>query len=283
MADTGINLNFTPEEVQPGVMVCPDGDSVARAAARMFVEWAWQAIARQGAFRVALSGGSTPQAMYGHLANETYRKQVDWAKVHLFWGDERCVPPDDPENNFGMARKGLLIRVPVPGVNVHRMEAERDDLGRAAQDYEELLRRELDRDEHGFPRFDLVFLGMGADGHTASLFPGARGIRTTSRWVSTPLVSKLGKRRMTLTLPVLNAARRVLFLVVGSEKAAMLRTVLEEKLDPPLPSQLVQPTDGQRWFVVDRAAAALLTRRPGFSAAQEQGARGREKGTREEP
>ncbi len=283
MADTGINLNFTPEEIQPGVMVCPDGDSVARAAARMFVEWAWQAIARQGAFRAALSGGSTPRAMYTHLVSETYRKQVDWAKVHLFWGDERCVPPDDPESNFGMARKELLIRVPIPGANVHRMEAERDDLGRAAQEYEEWLRRELDRDEHGFPRFDLVFLGVGADGHTASLFPGARGIRTTSRWVSTPLVPKLGKRRMTLTLPVLNAARRVLFLVVGAEKSVMLRTVLEEKVDPPLPSQLVQPKDGQRWFLVDRAAAALLARRPGATAAQEQGAWGPGKGTREEP
>ncbi len=282
MADTGISLNFIPEEIQPGVMVCPDGDSVARAAARMFVEWAWQSIARQGAFRVALSGGSTPRAMYGYLATETYRKQVDWAKVHLFWGDERCVPPDDPESNYGMARKELLIRVPIPEANVHRMQAEREDLGRAAQEYEELLRRELDRDEHGFPRFDLIFLGMGPDGHTASLFPGARGIRTTSRWVSTPLVPKLGKRRMTLTLPVLNAARRVQFLVVGSEKAAMLRTVLEEKVDPPLPAQLVRPRDGQRLFLVDRAAAALLTRRSSATAAQEQSARGPGKGPREE-
>lgn len=281
MADTGISLNFTPEEIQPGVMVCPDGDSVARAAARMFVEWAWQAIARQGAFRVALSGGSTPKVMYGHLASETYRKQVDWGKVYLFWGDERCVPPDDPESNYGMARKELLIRVPIPSANVHRMEAERDDLGRAAQEYEELLRKELDRDENGLPRFDLVFLGMGADGHTASLFPGARGIRTTSRWVSTPLAPKPGKRRMTLTLPVMNAARRVLFLVAGSEKAAMLRTVLEEKVQPPLPSQLVEPVDGQKLFLVDRAAAALLVIRP--NTAPEQDTRGPGKGTREEP
>ncbi len=283
MADTGINLNFTPEEIQPGVMVCPDGDSVARAAARMFVEWAWQAIARQGVFRVALSGGSTPRTMYGYLASEIYRKQVDWAKVQMFWGDERCVPPDNPESNFGTARRDLLVRVPIPGANVHRMEAERADLGRAAQDYEELLRRELDRDEHGFPRFDLIFLGMGSDGHTASLFPGARGIRTTSRWVSTPLVLKLGERRMTLTLPVLNAAERVLFLVGGSDKAEILRAVLEGKVDPPLPAQLVQPTDGQKLFLVDRAAAALLTPRPNAAPAQEQGARGPGKNSREEP
>jgi 6-phosphogluconolactonase len=279
MADTGINLNFSPEEIQPGVMVCPDGDGVARAGARMFVEWAWQAIARYSAFRVALSGGSTPQNLYRHLASETYRKQVDWAKVHLFWGDERCVPPDDPESNYGMARRELLLRVPIPGANVHRMEAERADLGRAAQEYEELLRAEVERDEHGFPRFDLIFLGLGTDGHTASLFPGARGIRTTSRWVSTPLVPKLGKRRMTLTLPVLNAARRVLFLVVGAEKAAILRTVLEENVDPPLPAQLVRPRDGQKLLLVDRAAAALLARQSGDAAQRS----APPKETREEP
>jgi 6-phosphogluconolactonase len=267
MADAGINLNFGMEEVQPGVMVCPDADCLGRAGARMFVEWAWQAIASYGAFRVALSGGSTPQNLYRHLASETYRKQVDWAKVHLYWGDERCVPPDDPESNYGMARRELLVRVPIPGANVHRMEAERVDLGRAAQEYEELLRAGLVRDEYGFPRFDLIFLGLGTDGHTASLFPGVRGIRTTSRWVSTPLAPKLGKRRMTLTLPVLNASRRVLFLVVGSEKAGILRTVLEENVNPPLPAQLVQPRDGQRLFLVDHAAAALLARRPGDASA----------------
>ena len=261
MGDTGTNLSLLPEEIQPGVMVCPEAESVARVAARLFVEWAWQSIAGKGKFRVALSGGSTPRAMYKQLAGETYRTQVDWGKVHVFWGDERCVPPEDPESNYGMARRELLLRVPIPPLHVHRMEAERGDLGRAAQEYEEVLREHLDLDARGLPRFDLILLGVGADGHTASLFPGAEKLHETSRWASTP-VGPTGKRRMTLTLPVLNAARRALFLVVGSEKAGILRVVLEENPEPPLPAQLVAPAEGGRWFLVDGAAAALLSRRP---------------------
>lgn len=238
--------------------MCPDTESVARAASRYFVEWAWQAVARHGVFQAALSGGSTPRAFYRCLASDEYRLQVDWAKVHLYWGDERAVPPDDPESNYGMARAELLLRVPIPPGNVHRMEAERPELGRAAEGYEDLLRDTFERDGHGFPRFDLILLGMGSDGHTASIFPGTRGIRGTSRWVSTPWVPRLAKRRMTLTLPVLNAAHRVLFLIAGAEKAPTLRDVLERPLDPPLPAQLVIVPEGKRMFLVDEAAAALL-------------------------
>jgi 6-phosphogluconolactonase len=241
-------------------MVCPEAEWVGRVAARLFVEWAWQSVARKGRFCVALSGGSTPRAMYEQLAGETYRTQVDWGKVHVFWGDERCVAPEDPESNYGMARKELLLRVAIPPVHIHRMEAERDDLGRAAQQYEEVLREHLEVDARGFPRFDLILLGVGIDGHTASLFPGAEKLHETSRWVSTP-IGPTAKRRMTLTLPVLNAARRVLFLVVGSEKAGILRVVLEENPEPPLPAQLVAPGEGERWFLLDSAAAALLSRR----------------------
>jgi 6-phosphogluconolactonase len=184
---------------------------------------------------------------------------VDWAKVRVFWSDERAVPPDNPESNYGVARRELLIRVPIPEGNVHRMEAEKPNIGRAAHDYEEVLRKYLELDDRGFPRFHLIFLGMGADGHTASLFPGARVPRQTSRWVSTPFVTKMNMRRMTLTLPVLDAARRVVFLVVGAEKAQVLQTVLQGKPEPPLPAQLVQPRDlGQKLFLVDKAAAALL-------------------------
>jgi 6-phosphogluconolactonase len=184
---------------------------------------------------------------------------VDWAKVHVFWSDERAVAPTDPESNYGMARREFLIRVPIPQGNVHRMEAEKPSIGRAAHEYEEVLRKYLDLDDRGFPRFHLIFLGMGKDGHTASLFPGTRVPRQTSRWVSTPLVTKLNMRRMTLTLPVLDSASRVLFLVVGSEKAQILHAVLQEKADPPYPAQLVQPrNNGSKLFLVDRAAAALL-------------------------
>jgi 6-phosphogluconolactonase len=225
----------------------------------LFVDYAWQSIARFGEFMVGLSGGNTPRMLFQFLASEEFRGQVDWAKVHVFWSDERAVPPESPESNYGMARRELLLRVPIPQTNVHRMEAEKPNIGRAAHDYEEVLRNHLELDDRGFPRFHLIFLGMGTDGHTASLFPGTRVTRQTSRWVSTPTVAKLNARRMTLTLPVLDAALRVVFLVVGSEKAEILRAVLEEKADPPYPTQLVQPRDnGLKLFLVDRAAAAHL-------------------------
>jgi 6-phosphogluconolactonase len=193
------------------------------------------------------------------LASSEFRGQVDWAKVHVFWSDERAVPPDHPDSNYGMARRELLLRVPIPQANVHRMEAEKANIGRAAHEYEEVLRKHLELDDRGFPRFHLIFLGMGVDGHTASLFPGARVTRQTSRWVSTPMVAKLNARRMTLTLPVLDAALRVVFLVAGSRKAETLRAVLDGKAEPPYPAQLVQPRDnGLKLFLVDQAAGALL-------------------------
>jgi 6-phosphogluconolactonase len=259
MADTGGNRKDAPREILPGVRVYPNPSEVARGAARLFVDYAWQSIAKYGDFMVALSGGNTPRMLFQILASEEYRGQVDWAKVHVFWSDERAVPPDDPESNYGMARRELLLRVPIPMANVHRMEAEKPSIGRAAHEYEEVLRNHLELDDRGFPRFHLIFLGMGADGHTASLFPGTRVTRQTSRWVSTPMVAKFGTRRMTLTLPVLDSALRVVFLVVGSEKAEILRAVLQDKADPPYPTQLVQPRDnGLKLFLVDQAAAALL-------------------------
>ena len=258
MAGSGENFNGVPREILPGVRVYPNPTEVARAAARLFVDYAWQAIAKDGQFFVALSGGSTPQLLFAFLASDEFRGQVDWAKVHVFWGDERAVPPTHPNSNYGMARRELLVRVPIPLGNVHRMEAEKPNIGRAAHEYEEVLRKYLELDDRGFPRFHLIFLGMGPDGHTASLFPGTRVTQQTSRWVSTPMVAKLNARRMTLTLPLLNAAHWVLFLVAGAEKAETLRVVLEGKADPPLPAQLVQPREGLRLFLVDEAAAALL-------------------------
>jgi 6-phosphogluconolactonase len=259
MADTGGIRKGIPQEILPGVHVYPDPGEVARGAARYFVDYAWQSIAKDGQFMVALSGGNTPRQMFEVLASDEFRGQVDWGKVHIFWSDERAVPPTSAESNYGMARRALLIKVPIPEGNVHRMEAEKASIGRAAHDYEGVLRKYLDLDDRGFPRFHLIFLGMGTDGHTASLFPGTRVTRQTSRWVSTPTVTKLNMRRMTLTLPVLDAALRVVFLVVGSEKAEILRAVLEGKADPPYPAQLVQSRHhGLKLFLVDKAAAALL-------------------------
>jgi 6-phosphogluconolactonase len=252
------SVGVPTREIMPGVVVCKDAESVALAAARNFVQWAWQAIGQDGRFNVALSGGHTPEALFRVLASQEFRAQVDWGRVELFWGDERAVPPESKESNYGVARRELLIRVPIPGANVHRMEAERPNIGRAAQDYEDLLREKLPLDSRGFPRFDLIFLGLGPEGHTASLFPGVRGTRETSRWVSTPLVPKLGARRMTLTMPVLNAGHRVMFLVAGAEKAEILYTVLAGTTEPPLPAQLVRVPDGQRIFLCDEAAAKLV-------------------------
>jgi 6-phosphogluconolactonase len=258
MGDTGANPSWLPREILPGVLVCSNAEELARTAARKFVDWAWQAIARDGQFHVALSGGSTPKALFRLLASDEFRQQIDWPRVHLFWGDERAVPPDDPESNYGMTRRELLIRVPIPGGNVHRMQAEDANLGRAAHQYETLLRQYLPLDERGLPVFHLVYLGMGTEGHTASLFPGSPLLKETLRWVSTPMVAKLGKRRMTLTLPVLDAAQRIVFLVSGSDKAAILREVLLGHPKQPLPAQMVQPQNGERIFLVDAEAAALL-------------------------
>ena len=258
MAGTGGNLKGIPREVLPGVRMYPNDAEVARGAARYFVDCAWQAIARDDRFLVALSGGHTPRQMFQCLASPEFRGQIDWAKVHAFWSDERAVPPTNPDSNYGMARQELLIKVPIPLGNVHRMEAEKSNIGRAAHEYEEVLRRYLELDDQGFPRFHLIFLGLGSEGHTASLFPGIKPMQQTSRWVSTPTIAKLNARRMTLTLPVLNAAQRVIFLVVGADKAAILHTVLQEKPEPPLPAQLVEPRNGAKLFLVDEAAGAEL-------------------------
>lgn len=249
---------IAPREVLPGLLVTPNAESLARAAARFFVEWAWQAISQDSRFCVALSGGHTPATFLRELATQDFRTQVDWGRVEVFWGDERPVPPESNESNYGMARRELLIKVPIPGGNVHRMEAERSNIGRVAQEYEDLLRQKLPLDSRGFPRFNLIFLGLGTEGHTASLFPGLRGMKETSRWVSTPLVPKLGSRRMTLTLPVLNAAHRVMFMVSGAEKAEILYQVLARTVEPLLPAQLVTVPEGKRIFLCDEAAAKLI-------------------------
>lgn len=259
MDDAGSTHNPAPlPKILRDILVFRDPAEVAHHAARRFVEWAWQFIAREGSFNVALAGGNTPRELYRMLAGNPFRSQVDWARMHLFWTDERVVSPDHDESNCGMVRRELLVRIPVPLSNVHRMEADRPNLGRAAQDYEDILRRWLPLDGRGFPRFHLILLGLGRDGHTASLFPGNHKLRETSRWVSTPLHPKLGSRRMTLTLSVLNAAHVVLFLVTGEEKAEALRDVLEATCDPPLPGQLVTVPNGRRIFLVDEAAASLL-------------------------
>ncbi len=248
---------LVPVEIRPGVVVCGDAAGVAREAAARFVQLSRQFVTNEGFFSVALAGGKTPRELYRVLASDEFWPQADWGKVHLFWGDERAVPPDHPDSNYGMVCRELLARVPIPPENIHRMEAERPDAEQAAGEYEAVLRRYLQTDSQGFPRFHLILLGMGADGHTASLFAGSPALAEMSRWVSAQFVEKLGSRRMTLTLPVLNAADNVIFLVTGAEKAETLERVIEGTSQPRLPAQRVQPA-GQRLFLVDTAAAGAV-------------------------
>ncbi len=245
----------------PGVVVLEDAAAVAREGAARFVTLGREAIAARGAFHVALSGGKTPAALFRVLAADDVRPTVDWKRAHLYWSDERSVPPAHPDSNFGMADRELISRVSIPSENVHRMEAERADAERAAQEYEALLRKKLPAGPGGFPCFDLIYLGMGPDGHTASLFPGSAGLNEKTRGVIfQPVVIADGTpaKRMTFTFPLLNAARVVIFLVTGADKTEKLREVLKGTHTPPYPSQCVRPSAGERIILADRAAAAGL-------------------------
>ncbi|MBI2017158.1 MAG: 6-phosphogluconolactonase, partial [Candidatus Rokubacteria bacterium] len=231
---------------------------VSREAARRFAVAAGKAIRAWGWFTVALSGGATPLALFRLLAASPLRAILPWDRTQVFWGDERCVPPEDPASNYGVARALLLSRVAIPPANIHRMRGE-EEPGRAALAYEAELRAAFGLTAGGVPRFDLALLGLGEDGHTASLFPGSPALRETDRLVAAPFVEHLSAHRLTLTLPVLNAARDLLVLVSGSEKAEALRESLEGPGSPePLPLQQVKPREGSLTYLVDAAAARLL-------------------------
>lgn len=241
------------------IRIFPDVEALSAAAAREFVGCAGEAIAARGRFTVALSGGSTPKRLYHLLTTEPFRSQVDWGRVELFWGDERCVPPDHADSNYHMAREAMLAHLPIPAEHVHRIEAERADRDAAARDYEEVIAHVFGVTSGGQPpALDLVLLGMGPDGHTASLFPHTKALDETNRWVVANHVPQLNTYRLTLTRPILNRAREVLFLVAGADKADRLVEVLAGPANTKrLPAQSIQP-DGQRICFLDRAAAARL-------------------------
>lgn len=228
-------------------------EQLAEAAARLFVDRAHRAMSDSGRFAVALAGGSTPQRAYELLA-DTHRDDMDWDGVHVFFGDERGVPPDHEDSNYRMANEALLSRVPVG--SVHRMRGELPPL-EAAADYE----RELRGFFGGPPVFDLVLLGIGEDGHTASLFPRTPALDVTDRLAAANPVEKLGTTRITLTAPAINAAREVAFLVAGEGKAEPLKEILEGDADPhDYPAKLIRPAAGEPAWMADDAAAALLRR-----------------------
>jgi len=234
-----------------------DGVSeLMRATAEEIALAARQAVNDRGRFTWALAGGSTPRAVYQLLASDYYRERMPWGAVHFFWGDERHVPPDHPDSNFRMAREAMLDHVPASAENVHRVPAEEPDARRAAAEYESTLRALFALASGERPRFDLILLGLGKDGHTASLFPGGDAVRERERLVVAPWVEAQQTFRITLTPPVLNHARRALFLVSGEEKADALHAVLEGAREPErYPAQIVE---GNRLWMVDRAAARRL-------------------------
>ncbi|MCI0664525.1 MAG: 6-phosphogluconolactonase [Acidobacteria bacterium] len=247
------------------IQIVSNGQELAREAALEFVRLATDPGRGVEIFTVALSGGSTPKSLYSLLAgDETIRKAVPWERVHFFWGDERHVSPDHPESNYRMAHETLLSKIPLPAANVHRIMSENPDARQAAAEYEKDLRKFFQLAEGRFPRFDLFFLGLGPDGHTASLFPGTKALNEERRLVVSNWVGKLDTQRITMTAPLINEASEVIFLVAGDDKAAPLKSVLEGDYEPmQLPAQLVRPEGGRLLWIVDSAAARLLKKREG--------------------
>lgn len=247
------------------IEIFPDATQLAKAAADFFAGLAESAIADHGRFSVALSGGNSPRLLYETLASGNYSTVFDWPRVHIFFGDERCVPPTDQESNFRMVNDALISRVPIPRTNVHRIKGEIDPVTSAA-DYEKELRsyfRDLE-----WPEFDLVLLGLGTDGHTASLFPETAALNEIERWVVANYVDKLQTFRISLTLPAINAAQNIAFLVTGQEKASTLEAVLEgSEAHETVPAKLVDPVKGAvTWFADTDAARLLKGPRSGRSA-----------------
>jgi len=238
----------------------PDAEGVSRAAAQDLVEVAREAIAARGRFCVALSGGSTPRRMYEILSEAPRWARLEWDRVEFFWGDERAVPPDHPDSNYGAAASALLRKLDVPPARIHRILGELPDVEEAGARYQEDLARVFAAPVDGLPPiFDLVLLGMGPDGHTASLFPYSQPLTERRRWVVGHQVARLGKGRITMTPPILNRAAEVRLLVTGADKAGVLREALLGPREPErLPVQLLTPEAGRLVWMLDRAAAAEL-------------------------
>ena len=244
---------------RPDIRKLTTPQELFEAAAEEVVRAATEACAERGRFTLVLAGGSTPRSLYNLLATNA-RSSLPWDKTFFFWGDERHVPPSDPESNYRMANEAMLSKIPVLPGNVFRIPAENPDAVAAAAAYEQTLRKFFGPGPGEWPHFDLILLGMGPDGHTASLFPETPGLQDRSRLVVANWVEKLKTSRITLTLPVLNAARCVAFLVSGSEKATVLREVVEGIAPGEnYPAKLVRPTDGKLIWFVDRAAASELS------------------------
>jgi 6-phosphogluconolactonase len=246
---------------QREVAILPDSAAITRRAADEFVKAANEAVAQRGSFTVALAGGSTPKALYAMLADDpAFRANLPWPKMHFFFGDERHVPPDNDQSNFRMANEALFSKGVVKPEQITRIHGEYADTEKAALEYEQALRAYFNLKDGEYPRFDLVLLGMGEEGHCLSLFPGTQALHAPSqRIVVRNWVGKLFTERVTLTAPAANNANRVMFLVTRADKALALKAVLEGPYEPEqLPSQLIQPVSGKLLWLVDQDAAAKL-------------------------
>ncbi len=241
--------------IQPEIRILKTAEDLFAAAAAEFAAQASQAVRAHGRFTVALSGGSTPKTLYTLLST---KPGIPWDNIFFFWGDERHVPPDDPESNYRMVNEALLSKVPVPPQNIYRIRAEEKDADAAALQYEQALKDFFHLSNGQFPRFDLILLGIGPDGHTASLFPGTAALAETRRLVVANRVPKFNTDRLTFTFPVLDAAACVMFLASGKDKAPILHEILENSAAG-LPSQNVRPGDGKLVWFVDEAAASKLS------------------------
>ncbi|HUR44355.1 MAG TPA: 6-phosphogluconolactonase [Candidatus Saccharimonadales bacterium] len=244
------------------IQIVSDSAALLRTAAEIYISAARQSVAKSGRFAVALSGGSTPKEVYSLLADDAELcSQVPWRQTYFFFGDERNVGPNDSESNYRMAQEAMLAKLPIDTSQVHRIKSEGQDIAMAATLYADDLRRFFQPKAGEFPRFDLVLLGLGPDGHTASLFPGTRALQERNLWVCPNWVPKLQAYRITLTVPVINHAVRVLFLVRGGDKAQAVKAVLEGAYEPQqLPAQMINPHSGSLSWLLDRAAGAFLER-----------------------
>lgn len=245
---------------QRDIHVYPTSQALLEAAAQHLLDHARQAIETRNSFTIALAGGSTPKGLYAMLAAPPFRSQLDWTKIRFFWGDERHVPPDHADSNYRMAHEALLSHLPISMAHVHRVPSELPDAQTVADQYEAVLRKQFEISEPEIPRFDFILLGMGPDGHTASLFPGTQAVHETNRLVAAPWVERLQTSRITFTPVLLNHARQVTFLICGHAKADTLHAVLEGPFQPDaLPAQVIGPRAGTLTWFVDQEAAGALT------------------------
>jgi 6-phosphogluconolactonase len=243
------------------VRILPDGAAIARRAAELIVGAAKAAVREKDVFAISLAGGSTPKTLYGLLATDpAFKSQMPWDKTQFFFGDERHVPPDDSESNYRMANESMLSKVSLKPDQVHRIKGEYEDAEKAALEYEQTLRSYFKLSAGQLPRFDVLLLGMGEEGHTLSLFPGTKALHDNGRLVMSNWIGKLYTKRVTITAPIANNSGLAIFMITKADKALALKGVLEGPSEPEqVPSQLIQPKNGKLLWLVDTTAARKLS------------------------